>query len=131
MHRSNDLKLNSKNSKNSKTRKVLYITQYIGQQVPNFHPFRSTISHFQDIAHFGIFPLTPMLKFQSATDFLIFGRSPKHITLHSFIALFIIYYIFIIYCLIYHKVWLRSDKNCRRSSILKYPAPYGPVLTKL
>ncbi len=33
--------------------------------VTNFCPFRSTISRFQDIAHFRIFPLTPMLKFQS------------------------------------------------------------------
>ena len=57
-------------------------TQGIGQQstlhmstvvprVLNFRQFRSTISHFQDIVHFRIFPLTPMLKFQTATKFLI------------------------------------------------------------
>ena len=34
-------------------------------------------------------------------------------------------------CLIYNKVWLRSDKNGRRSNILNFPAPYGPVLTKI
>ncbi len=32
-------------------------------------------------------------------------------------------------CLIHHKVWVRLDKNYW-SSILKFPAPYGPVLTK-
>ena len=32
-------------------------------RVPNICPFRSTISRFQDITHFKIFPLTPMLKF--------------------------------------------------------------------
>ena len=44
--------------------------QHIGPRVPNFHPFRSMLSRFQDIAHFMIFRLTPMLKFQSATKFL-------------------------------------------------------------
>ncbi len=35
-------------------------------------------------------------------------------------------------CLIYQKVWLRSDDNWgSRSSILKFPAPYGPVSTKI
>ena len=29
-----------------------------------------------------------------------------------------------------HKVWLRSDENCR-SRILEFPAPYGPVLTNI
>ena len=28
-----------------------------------------------------------------------------------------------------HKVWLTLDENCR-SSVSKFPAPYGPVLTK-
>ncbi len=36
---------------------------------PNFRPFLSTISRFQNIAYFTIFPLTPMLKCQSATKF--------------------------------------------------------------
>ncbi len=36
-------------------------------RVPNFRPFRSMVSRFQDIAHFRIFPLTPTLKFQSVT----------------------------------------------------------------
>ncbi len=43
--------------------------QYIRVRVPNFRPFRSTINRFQDVVHFRIFPLTPMLKFQSATKF--------------------------------------------------------------
>ena len=41
--------------------------QFLGVRVPNLHPFHSMISRIQDIAHFRIFPLTPMLKFQSAT----------------------------------------------------------------
>ena len=32
--------------------------------------------------------------------------------------------------LIYHKVWLRSDENWRRNSILKFLLPWGPMLTK-
>ena len=43
-------------------------------RVPNFRPFHSTISRFQDIAHFSIFPLIHMLKFQSAIEFLNVGR---------------------------------------------------------
>ena len=37
-------------------------------------------------------------------------------------------YVIFLYCLIYRKVWFRSDKNC--SSVLNCSAPYGPVLTK-
>ena len=57
----------------------------------------------------------------SATKFLItfFSRSPKYP-----------YFIFPYDCHIYHKVWPRLDKN-GRSSILKFPAPYGSVLTKI
>ncbi len=29
-----------------------------------------------------------------------------------------------------HEVWLTFDENCRRSSALKFPVPYGPVFTK-
>ncbi len=55
-------------------------------RVPNFRPFRSMINHFQDIAHFRIFPLTPMLKFHSAIQFLNFGRSPIYpITFYSLV----------------------------------------------
>ncbi len=46
-------------------------------RVPNVYPIHSTISRFQDIAHFTIFPMTPLLKFQSATKYLTFGLSPK------------------------------------------------------
>ena len=38
-------------------------------RVPNFRPFRSTISRFQDIAHFRNFPLTPVLKFHKVFNF--------------------------------------------------------------
>ncbi len=48
---------------------TLYV-HLVGPWVPSFHTFCSIIIHFQDIAHFRIFPLTPMLKFQSATKFL-------------------------------------------------------------
>ena len=36
-------------------------------RVRNGRPSRSTVSRFQGVAHFRIFPLTSMLKFQSAT----------------------------------------------------------------
>ncbi len=86
-------------------------------KTPNFHSFCSTISHFQDIAQ--IFPLTSMLKFQSATTFLILASDRQNI-----------YNVTFPYDgLILRKVWLKSDKNCR-SSVLKFPAPYGLVLTK-
>ena len=49
--------------------------QFLGPRVPNFHPFCSSDSCFQDFAHFMIFPLTPMLKFQSAAKFLKLGQS--------------------------------------------------------
>ncbi len=61
----NDFKLKS----NDLTRKVTLISSPKTFRVPNFHPFRSIIKRFQDIAHFIDFPLTPMLKFQSATIF--------------------------------------------------------------
>ena len=87
---------------------------------PKFHPFRYTISRFQDIAHFRIFPLTPRLKFQSDIKILNFGRSANiyqnFLLLHDY--------------LIYHKVWLRSDQNWRRSTILKFLLPQGPMLMK-
>ncbi len=54
-----------------------------GPQVPHFDPFRSTDSRFQDIAHFMIFPLTPMLIFfQSATKCLKLGQLPSKVTVH-------------------------------------------------
>ncbi len=43
-------------------------------RIPNFHQCRSTtISGFEDIAHFRVFPLTSMLKLQSATTFVKLG----------------------------------------------------------
>ena len=88
-------------------------------RVPNFSPFHSTASCFQNIAHFRIYPLTPMLKFQSITNFLIL---PDRQNIYNFT--------FPCDCFIYHKVWLRLDKNCM-SSVLKFSATYGPVLTKI
>ena len=78
-------------------------TQGIGRQkhpiyvhcrtsIKNFRPFQSLIIRFQDIAHFKIFPLTPVLKVQGVAIFLFFLQITKtFIILHSFmIALFII-----------------------------------------
>ncbi len=36
--------------------------QFLGLRVTHFHQFPSTISRFQYIAHFRMFPLTRMLK---------------------------------------------------------------------
>ena len=94
--------------------------QYMWPRVTNLCPFRSTISRFQDVAHFRRFPLIPMLKFQSAAKFLIFGKSP--IYTHNFA--------FGYDCLIYHKVWLRLDKSRRRSSVLKLPGPIWSCVNK-
>ncbi len=46
-------------------------------RVPNFHPFRSAISRFQDIALLDFFYWTPLLKFQSTIKFLNFGKRKK------------------------------------------------------
>ncbi len=103
----NDPKLNSKNQ----TRKVLYICSIQERESLNFTLFRSVISCFQNIAHFWIYPLAPMLKFQSATKSLILAdRQNISMTLYSLISAYD--------CLIYHKVWLRSDENW--SSVLKF-----------
>ena len=61
-----------------------------------------------------------MLKFQSATKFVKLGQSCQ------------------LPCQFHHgrqcphKVWLKSDEKCRKSSILKFLSTiYGPVLTKI
>ncbi len=88
-------------------------------RVSNFSPFRYAIDRFE-LFHIQGFPLTPMLKFQSATKSLILADCQN---MHNLIYPYD--------CLIYHKVCLRLDKNCRRSGVLKFPASYGPVLTKM
>ncbi len=60
----NDPKLNSKNQ----TQSVLH-TQFLERQGLNFHVSLSIFSHIQDIAHFRIFPLTPMLTFHVPNNF--------------------------------------------------------------
>ncbi len=78
------------------------------QYIANCRPFRSTIIHFQDIAQFRIFQLTPMLKF--ATD-------RKNI------------YNFTFTMTSFYTIKLaRSDQNCRRCSVLKFPALWKNVL---
>ncbi len=62
MHR-NDPKLNFENMKGT-----LHI-KFLGLRVSNFHPFRPTVSRFQDIARCMVFLLTSMLKLQSAITF--------------------------------------------------------------
>ncbi len=78
--------------------------QFPGQWVPKFHLFHSTISHFKDNVHFRSFPLSTMLKFQSAT---------KSFELNQMLG---------------KEANIRIKfGNCMRSSILKFPAPCGPV----
>ncbi len=109
-----DPKLNTKHQ----ARKVPFICNF---QDPESHSFRSTISHFKkNIAYFAIFPLTLLFKFQSAQFFLILVDHPK-----------MYYNVFPYDCVIYHKAWIRLDRNCRRSSVLKFPSPYCPALTKI
>ena len=103
----NDPKPNSRN-RASKVPYIIMCTVLPG--VPNFRPFGFMISRFGDSPHF---PLTPILKFQCATTFLIFWAD--HQNNHNFI--------FPYDCRIYHKVWLRSDE--------KFPDPYGSVLAKM
>ena len=89
---------------------------------PNFHPFLSTTRRVQDTAHVRIFSLTPMLNVQSATFFFIFLA--KRQSIYNFT--------FSYDCHIYDTVSLWLDKNrSRSSSVLKFPAPYGHVLTNI
>ena len=104
-------------------------TQGIGQQKyhtflhcstlsPKFS-FCSTISRFFEIFRILGFPLSPMLVCH--TIFKTWLIPKKNNSLYS---------IMVAQCP--HKVWLTSDENCGRSSILKCPAaPYGPVFTKI
>ena len=42
---------------------------FLEPRAPDSHPFRSTIIRFQDIAHFRIFPMTPIVKLQVPQHF--------------------------------------------------------------
>ncbi len=83
--------------------------------------FSSVTLHNQPFSRyctFQDFPIDFHVKISKCHKFLILADHQK------------IYKFMVPYdCLMYHKVWLRSDKNCR-STVLKFPAPYGPVLTK-
>ncbi len=46
-------------------------------RVQNFHPFRTTISRFQDIALFTIFPLTSMLKCHNFFNFWQMAKTTR------------------------------------------------------
>ena len=69
--------------------------------VPNFRPIRSTISHFQDIAHFRIFLLDSHVKIL------------KYHKIFKFWQIANIYHNFLFRhdYLSYHKVWLISNGN--------------------
>ena len=86
---------------------------FLGPRVPHLHPFRTTINRFQDIVHF--LPLTCKLIFHSAKKSKTWLITKK---------------INILYSITVANVDIRSDDKCRRSSVWKFPAPYGPVLTK-
>ena len=53
--------------------------QYLRPRVPDFHPFRSTINHFQDIAPVKVSRMGPVLKLQGAANIFIFGRLPRKV----------------------------------------------------
>ncbi len=67
-----------------------------------------------------MFPLTPILRFQSATFFLNWSIAKKSNTLYSTMV-----------ANAHIKFRPRLDENCRRNSIIEFQAQYGPVLTKL
>ncbi len=85
--------------------------EFLGPRAPNFLPVRSVVSRFEDIAHVRIFPLTPMLKKLAEC------QGKEYPVLHHDSQY-------------PHKVWLRLEENSMRSSLLKFPTAYGPVLTK-
>ncbi len=51
-----------------------------------FHRFRSS-SSLQDITHFRIFPLTPMLEFESVTKFLAKKRNSLYFTIVAYVRI--------------------------------------------
>ena len=83
--------------------------------------FSSVSLYDQPFFHILGFPLISMLKFQSDTFFFNFWQIVKKYP----------WFVFPYDCRIYHKVWPGSNENCTRSSVLKFPAPYGSVLTKM
>ena len=65
---------------------------------------------FSRYCTFRIFSFTPMLKYKVPQIFYFLQDRQD-----------IYNFTFPYNCLIYHKVWLRSDQKCRRSSVLKFP----------
>ncbi len=85
---------------------------------PIFHPFRSTINHFQVIAYFKSFPSDCHVKISKCHKmFRTLPIANKCDSLCSTVVANVL------------KVWMRWHGNCRRSSILQFPASYSPVLT--
>ncbi len=92
--------------------------------VPRVSKFSSVLFYnqpFSKILHILRFPIDSHVNISKCHIFKNFWQMPK-----TFITLYFPYCMPA--CLIYTKVWLRSDQNCRSSSILKFPAPYSPVL---
>ena len=98
---------------------------YISPRVPNFRPFVSTSSRtaVYKISHILGFPLDSHVKISKCHKIFIFWQlANSFINLHSTMtALFVIKF--------------GSDRvkagQSKRSSILKFLAPHGPVLTKI
>ncbi len=55
----------------------------VAPRVPNFHPFRSTISRFQDIAHL---PIDFHVKIPKCHNIFNSWQIAKRLTLHSFMT---------------------------------------------
>ncbi len=79
--------------------------------------FSSISLYDQPFARYCTFYHFSILKYKSPTLFFNFWQIPK-----------ICDFIFPYDCPIYRTVWLRSDQNYRKSSVLEFPAPYGPAL---
>ncbi len=56
-----------------------YVDPRTPSRVPNFRLLCSAIRGFQDLPYLSIFPLTQMLKFQSAIDFVKLGRLTRKV----------------------------------------------------
>ena len=88
---------------------------FLGPRIANFRLFRSTISHFQAIAH--------VIEFH-----VKISKCHKSFNIWHIAKIFIILYSRMTAFFIITFFWLRSDQNCRRSNVWEFSAPYVPVL---
>ncbi len=91
---------------------------FLGPRIANFRLFRSTISHFQAIAH--------VIEFH-----VKISKCHKSFNIWHIAKIFIILYSRMTAFFIITFFWLRSDQNCRRSNVWEFSAPYGLVFTKI